>query len=397
MLKIILILFAILSLVLCSKNNSNKTKDPCTDYPSCKLISDQMFENYCTRSTLRNMCPSHCDKKCKNSTLEASVRVLDLSSVEEEEFEEEETETTVAKTTTPTTTTSTTKKPAKNSKKKIAKIKTKVENGETTSAETTTTTTTTTTKKQKTKVTTTTTSTTTTTTKSTTESSTTTEEIDEEQSVEIEETTTTTTKQSKPKAAKSTSTKSTVLMTTTVITTTTQKVLQTESDNSATTKTLPNIPNETIYVPLYEAGFVQRVIPTSNRPECDFSRALVCKKENCSRNAVWCPMTNDVPKEQLEILFNYTTDIYMFETQGRIVTNETVSNFLFQYLNDAGVLVSHMYRTETKNSSVINKFMFEPAIRTNYIRLTPIDYVQSIALRFEVYSKGVLYNPDKEK
>jgi hypothetical protein len=28
--------------------------------------------------------------------------------------------------------------------------------------------------------------------------------------------------------------------------------------------------------------------------------------------------------------------------------------------------------------------------------LTPIDYVQSIALRFEVYSKGVLYNPDKD-
>lgn len=154
---------------------------------------------------------------------------------------------------------------------------------------------------------------------------------------------------------------------------------------------------ETIYVPLYEAGFVQRVIPTSNKPECDFSRAVVCKKDKCNHDAVWCPVTNDVPKEQLEILLNYTTDIYMFETQGRIDTNETVTNFLLQYLNDAGILVSHLYRTDTTNSSVINKFMFEPAIRTNYIRLTPIDYVESVALRFEVYSKGVLYKPDKDK
>lgn len=147
---------------------------------------------------------------------------------------------------------------------------------------------------------------------------------------------------------------------------------------------------------MYEAGFVQRIIPTSNKPECDFTKAIVCKKENCVKNAVWCPVSNDIPKEQLEILFNYTTDIYMFETQGRIDTNETVTNFLFQYLNEAGILVSHMYKSETKNSTVINKYMFEPAIRTNYIRITPIDFVESIAMRFEVYSKGVLYNPSSD-
>jgi hypothetical protein len=106
------------------------------------------------------------------------------------------------------------------------------------------------------------------------------------------------------------------------------------------------------------------------------------------------PLTNDVPKEQIEILFNYTTDIYMFEMQGRISTNETVTNLLFQYLNDAGVLISHLYRSETKNSTKISKFMFEPPIRTNYIRITPIEYEVNIAMRFEVYSKGVLYNPN---
>ena len=106
------------------------------------------------------------------------------------------------------------------------------------------------------------------------------------------------------------------------------------------------------------------------------------------------PQTNDVPKEQIEILFNYTTDIYMFEIQGRINTNETVTNLLFQYLNDAGVLISHLYRTESKNSTKISKFMFEPPIRTNYIRITPIEYEVNVAMRFEVYSKGVLYNPN---
>ena len=107
------------------------------------------------------------------------------------------------------------------------------------------------------------------------------------------------------------------------------------------------------------------------------------------------PKTNDVPKEQIEILFNYTTDIYKLETQGRINTNETVTNFLFQYLNEAGILISHMYRSETKNTTEINKYMFEPPLRTNYIRITPIEFEMAIAMRFEIYSKGVLYNPEK--
>ena len=149
----------------------------------------------------------------------------------------------------------------------------------------------------------------------------------------------------------------------------------------------------TIYEPLFEAGFVQRVIPTTNKQECDFTKAMVCKQDNCDKNAVWCPMTNDIPKEQLEILFNYTTDIYMLETQGRVYSNETVTHFLFQYLNDAGVLISQIFKTETKSASKVNKFMFDPPLRTNYIRITPIEFEGSIAMRFEVYSKGILYNP----
>ena len=148
-------------------------------------------------------------------------------------------------------------------------------------------------------------------------------------------------------------------------------------------------------MPLFEAGFVQRIIPTSNKAECDFSKATICKSDACEKNAAWCPKTNDVPKEQLEILFNYTTDIYKLETQGRMDTNETVTNFLFQYLNEAGALVSHMYRSEAKNSTDINKYMFEPPLRTNYIRITPIEYEEAIAMRFEIYSKGILYNPEK--
>ena len=45
-----------------------KKVEPCTDYPSCQLISTKMFESYCIRNTLRNMCPSFCDKNCKNDT-----------------------------------------------------------------------------------------------------------------------------------------------------------------------------------------------------------------------------------------------------------------------------------------------------------------------------------------
>jgi hypothetical protein len=147
---------------------------------------------------------------------------------------------------------------------------------------------------------------------------------------------------------------------------------------------------------LFEAGFVQRIIPTSCREECDFSKATLCKQEDCDKNSAWCAVSNDIPKEQIEILFNYTTDIYMFEIQGRAKTNETVTSFLFQYLNDAGILISNIYQTEDKNATKINKFMFDPPLRTNYIRLTPIEYENAISMRFEVYSKGILYNPNNE-
>lgn len=54
-----------------------------------------------------------------------------------------------------------------------------------------------------------------------------------------------------------------------------------------------------------------------------------------------------------------------------------------------------MYRSEAKNTTEINKYMFEPPLRTNYIRITPIEFETAIAMRFEIYSKGVLYNPEK--
>lgn len=150
-------------------------------------------------------------------------------------------------------------------------------------------------------------------------------------------------------------------------------------------------------MPLFEAGFVQRVIPTSSKEGYDFSKAKVCKKlDDCAAANVWCPMSNDIPKEQVEILLNYTTDIYMLETQGAVFSNETVTSFLFQYLNEAGMLVSRLFRTDTSNSTEINKFKFEPPFRTNYIRITPIDFFKSIVFRFEIYSKGILYNPSSE-
>lgn len=84
------------------------------------------------------------------------------------------------------------------------------------------------------------------------------------------------------------------------------------------------------------------------------------------------------------------------ETQGRVFKDEMVNTFLFQHLNDSGSLLSHLYRIETRNSSVVSKFIFEPPLRTNYVRITPIEYDGSIAMRFELYSKGVLYNPTDE-
>ena len=40
--------------------------DNCADNPSCKFISSTMFESYCTRSTLKKICPSFCDENCKS-------------------------------------------------------------------------------------------------------------------------------------------------------------------------------------------------------------------------------------------------------------------------------------------------------------------------------------------
>ena len=131
---------------------------------------------------------------------------------------------------------------------------------------------------------------------------------------------------------------------------------------------------------------------TSSKKECNFTRATICKRDSCDDESVWCPETNDVPREQIEFYFNYTIDVYMFEIQGRVLTNETVSHFLFQFLNESNVLTSKMFRTITNSSSRINKFMIEPPVRTSYIRITPIEYEVSIAMRFEIYSKGILYN-----
>ncbi len=138
------------------------------------------------------------------------------------------------------------------------------------------------------------------------------------------------------------------------------------------------------------------MVPSSQEKGYDYTRSVVCKQiTNCDRKGLWVPTTNDVPKEQLEILFNYTTDIYKFEIQGSVFSNETVTSFLFQYLAETGGLVNYFYRTQSKSSSKINRFLFKPPLRTKYIRVIPIDYEKSIAMRFEVYSRGVLYNPSK--
>jgi len=122
-------------------------------------------------------------------------------------------------------------------------------------------------------------------------------------------------------------------------------------------------------------------------------KPTVCKTKKCNQNALWCPVTSDVPKEQIEVLFNFPTDIYLLETQGGIYTNETIIHFLFQYLDDSKTLISQIFRTADNSPSIINKFLFDPPLKTNYFRITPIEYEESMALRFEVYSKGVLYKP----
>jgi hypothetical protein len=86
-------------------------------------------------------------------------------------------------------------------------------------------------------------------------------------------------------------------------------------------------------VPLFQAGFISRIIVTSNKEECNFTRAIICKRsDSCDNEAAWCSESNNVPKEQIEFHFNYTIDIYMLETQGSMLRNETVYHFLLQFM-----------------------------------------------------------------
>lgn len=148
-------------------------------------------------------------------------------------------------------------------------------------------------------------------------------------------------------------------------------------------------------IPLIQAGFFREIKTTSNKQECNMRKPTVCKSNNCNQNSLWCPVTNEVPKEQIEVLFNFNTDIYLLETQGGVYTNATIVHFLFQYLDETKALISQIFRTANKNSSIINKFVFEPPLRTNYFRITPIEYEVDMVMRFEVYSKGVLYKPNE--
>lgn len=203
MIKILIFLVG-LNLVIGAKAPA-KTKDPCQDYPSCKLISDQMFANYCSRSTLKNMCPTHCDPKCKSPTPEISVKLLDVESLEEEDYDEEEDNQTPSLSTLSTTT----KKKTKHGRKKLSKKKSKLQQNKTT-----------------------------TTTLSTPVLITTTEEIFEDASSEIEETS----PLPQPKSSKL-KIQTTKEQETTTVPTTTVKVLHTEKDDSITTKTVANLPN----------------------------------------------------------------------------------------------------------------------------------------------------------
>jgi hypothetical protein len=89
----------------------------------------------------------------------------------------------------------------------------------------------------------------------------------------------------------------------------------------------------------------------------------------------------------------FTTEIHLLETQGRKTNNETVTQFLLQYLNDKQ-LVSKVVSTQTNDIEEINQIYFEPPIRTNYLRITPISFRNSIAMRFEIYSRGNIHNKE---
>jgi hypothetical protein len=37
-----------------------------------------------------------------------------------------------------------------------------------------------------------------------------------------------------------------------------------------------------VFVPLFEAGFIQRVVVTSSRNDCNYRRAQICRRESCA-------------------------------------------------------------------------------------------------------------------
>lgn len=152
-------------------------------------------------------------------------------------------------------------------------------------------------------------------------------------------------------------------------------------------------------MPLFEAGFIQRITATSSKPNLNYTSACLCKRDSCMRESVWQPETNDIPKEQIEFHLGHTTEIYLLETQGDVFTNRTVTQFLFQFSNDQappGILNSKILKTNSSSSAKRNKFVFNEPLRTSFIRIIPLEYEVAIAMRFEIYSKGILYNQEKK-
>ena len=86
------------------------TQEPCTDYPSCQLISPQMFTSYCNRSTLKNMCPTYCDPECKAKSKQSMVKDDDDDSSSSSPSTKSTTTSTTTTTTSSSTSPSATKK-----------------------------------------------------------------------------------------------------------------------------------------------------------------------------------------------------------------------------------------------------------------------------------------------
>ena len=102
-----LVLFAFMSYTKIQANELASLRwASCNDYPTCKLVSVQMFDKYCNRSTLKNMCPTFCKEECK--PLRDVIDHEKLISVKIEESLEPTADTTTATTTTTAKTTATT-------------------------------------------------------------------------------------------------------------------------------------------------------------------------------------------------------------------------------------------------------------------------------------------------